>query len=371
MEDAGGHPWPVEGGTLSTMFLFNHSPDSQEVNVRVADDKVLWLKVYKLKSMETRAITINDLISSQEKDASGKVLHKNLVKGEASWLSPATTEVSGRILQSDRSQPLARNFSCGVCAFLCGSPYLFPSYALALGISDQGSLGSINVNWCNMGCSPYSGCPPVNTPTAYGSGGLTHGWSGGGSVASIVSGWGSALTTWQGTGAGHATAVYSASMGGYITCQASAPVSVELSCFEQLKYRPAVAFLGITLGNHSFWWDQVDSPTNSSLNQYILDAGPSLPATCPNLCGDLIDWVNSGTTGHYNADTSSQTSAWQSVTTDAVCSQADALYNAAATWPQSRYNYAVGTSPNSNTFAHMIATSAGISPTAPPNAPGW
>lgn len=71
IEDAGSHPWSIENGILSTLLLFNHSPKPQYFNVRIANDRVVWLKVYKLNSMETKAISINDLISSQEKETTG------------------------------------------------------------------------------------------------------------------------------------------------------------------------------------------------------------------------------------------------------------------------------------------------------------
>jgi len=226
MENSGGHPWSVESGILSTMFLFNHSPQSQEFNVRVADDRTVWLKVYKLASMETRAISINDLITFQVKDDKGKTLPKGMLSGEAGWFSPATTEVSGRILQSDRLQPMARNFSCGTCNFLCGNTQLISDSSLNILVTNQGLLGTITPSYCGLPCQLYTSCPALSNPTNYGPGGVTYSWSGGGSVASLVSGGTSTSATWQGNAVGNTTANFSANMGSYYSCQGTAPITV-------------------------------------------------------------------------------------------------------------------------------------------------
>ncbi|HEX3968047.1 MAG TPA: hypothetical protein VHW70_08785 [Edaphobacter sp.] len=135
------------------------------------------------------------------------------------------------------------------------------------------------------------------------------------------------------------------------------------TCFAQLKYR-AVKKLGITVANHSFWWIQ-----DSVGQQYIIDGGPQNAGCTPN-CGYLVDWVTPGTVGHYPDDQIGAGTWFDSGTSPAVCSQVGNLEAAAKNWNQALTLYNP-TGPNSNTFAHSIATSGGFAPTQPPSAVGW
>ena len=227
MENAGGHPWSVEDGTTSTMLLFNHTSKPQYFNVRVADDKTLWLKVYKLAGMETKAISLNVLIEQQVKDDKGHVLPKDIARGEASWLVPATTEVSGRILQSNSVKAMARNFSCGTCAFICQNPYLDPFITIDMFIGAQAPLGGITPDWCNIPCQAYTTCPAHNNPTTHASGGLLYSWSGGAPAASLVSGQSSATSNWKGVAAGFGSASYILSMQGGPKCNGGGSINVK------------------------------------------------------------------------------------------------------------------------------------------------
>lgn len=139
-------------------------------------------------------------------------------------------------------------------------------------------------------------------------------------------------------------------------------VEVKSLCFARLKYRP-VNFVGVTVGNHAFWWIQ-----NSNAANFVTDAGPA--GTCPFSCGYLINWVVQGTTGHYSEDNASAATAWDSQLSKDVCTNVSALKAWADVWPQNLYQYAIGASPNSNTYAHMAGTGR-FAMTAPPNAPGW
>ncbi len=148
------------------------------------------------------------------------------------------------------------------------------------------------------------------------------------------------------------------------------PVQVS-QCFAQLKYRPVTVALGITVGNHSFWW--IQTTQNSTATQYVMDAGPS--ASCLAGCGFLNDWVVMGSTGHYAEDNQNASLAWAWPNGGGVsavaCPAATNLYNFGVNWPQNTTPYVLGGAPNSNTFTHWAANAAGLAPTAPPNAPGW
>jgi hypothetical protein len=226
LENTGDHPWSVEDGVTSTLVLFNHATDMQTFHVKVGGDKMAWLKNYKLAPMETRTISINDLISTGEKDDKGKSLPNNMRRGEVVWLTPGTSEVSGRVLQSDKLLAMARNFSCGTCGFLCHDLGLGPFSSINSILDGQAPLGDISPQYCNMPCTVYSSCPAYSNPTMPGS--ASYSWSGGGSVASLVSGGSSSRSTWKATAFGSATGNYSISMGSSAPyqCTGSGPITV-------------------------------------------------------------------------------------------------------------------------------------------------
>jgi hypothetical protein len=93
-------------------------------------------------------------------------------------------------------------------------------------------------------------------------------------------------------------------------------------------------------------------------------------AGCYINCGYLVDWVTPGTVGHYPEDQIGAGTWFDSGTSPAVCTQVDALETAARNWPQGKTTYFVP-GPNSNTFAHAMATSGNFAATQPPSATGW
>src|SRR6185312_7659208 len=213
MENMGNHPWTVEDGVDSTLILFNHSGASQTFFLKIADQgkqKEAWRKDYKLASMETLAISLNDLIANRVKDDTGHVLSKDAKEGELVWLVPGSSEVTGRILQSDKILNMARNYSCGTCGFLCHDLGLSPFSSLATEVGLEGDIGAINPQYCNMPCQVPTSCPAYSNPTMAGSASYT--WSGGGTIATLVSGGSSATSIWQGATAGFTTVTYSIKM---------------------------------------------------------------------------------------------------------------------------------------------------------------
>ena len=131
MENAGAHPWSTENSTESTLLLFNHSNAAQTFTVTVSAGGVDWQKEYKLASMQTKAISIRELVEEQAKDDKGNALPKDAKSGEAGWLVTDMAKGSGRLLQSDRSIAMARNFSCGYSGLLCGSQIVFQTVVYA------------------------------------------------------------------------------------------------------------------------------------------------------------------------------------------------------------------------------------------------
>lgn len=139
----------------------------------------------------------------------------------------------------------------------------------------------------------------------------------------------------------------------------------QCSCFAQLKYRE-VSILTVPTGyNHAFWW--LSMPDGEV---FTIDAGPS--GSCPLSCGQLIDWITPGNTGHYAEDTYTAPSSYMAAPSTSVCQSTGQMYTLAYTWNSSTQAYVLAGSPNSNTFAHELATIAGWTfITSPPNAIGW
>lgn len=119
--NSGMHPWTIEQSTESTLLLFNHSGTAQFFDVSIAGGGVDWYKPYKLAPMQTKAISIRELIEDQVKDQKGNVLPTGTESGEVNWMVVNANKGSGRLLQSDRSTGMARNYSCGYSGLLCGS----------------------------------------------------------------------------------------------------------------------------------------------------------------------------------------------------------------------------------------------------------
>lgn len=145
-ENGGGHPWSLRGNTQSTLLLFNHSTQAQAVRVMLSanDSEAPWTKTYTLESMQTEQISISDLILNRTKDDSGKTLPANAMSGTVDWFS-FNQGVKGRILQTDASTGMARNFSCGEYADVAGAEWNggvsdVPDTATDYGIGDAEAI---------------------------------------------------------------------------------------------------------------------------------------------------------------------------------------------------------------------------------------
>src|SRR5271165_4419716 len=127
-DNGGGHPWDLTGGQDAVLLLFNHSTAAKYFNVKIGNGGIAWQQAWQLAPMETRAISIRELIADQVKDKKGAVLPPTLEQGEISWFNPNPAEGKGRLMQIDPSSQTvagntraARNFSCGYNFVLCGA----------------------------------------------------------------------------------------------------------------------------------------------------------------------------------------------------------------------------------------------------------
>jgi hypothetical protein len=179
MDNAGNHPWSIAQSTESTLLLFNHSGTAQNFDVSIFSHGATWQKTYKLAPMQTKAVSIRELIENRVKDDSGNVLPKDAQSGEINWMDAVTGKGSGRMLESDKSAAMARNFSCGWSGLLCGLE--FYQYLSDLGFGQTGEFGDMLPITCTSGEPQY--CSGQQTGTG---GSFTYSWtSGTPSVASV------------------------------------------------------------------------------------------------------------------------------------------------------------------------------------------
>jgi len=162
------------------LLLFNHSAVAKYFNVNIGNGGVLWQQSWQLAPMESRAISVRDLIASQAKDRNGMVLPASLEQGEISWFTPNPSEGKGRLLQIDSSSQLAagnrrvaRNFSCGYNLVLCGAYLQTSSISFADGTASSPlSLGPV----VPMICTAFSPTACTGQSYSQGGSGYTYNW---------------------------------------------------------------------------------------------------------------------------------------------------------------------------------------------------
>ncbi len=74
LHNGGLHPWNVTDGTTSTLLLFNHTQATQAFHVLIAQGTTIWQTNYRLGALETRAVSLNSLVASGQKDDLGHAL---------------------------------------------------------------------------------------------------------------------------------------------------------------------------------------------------------------------------------------------------------------------------------------------------------
>jgi hypothetical protein len=119
-QNGGGHPWLTSDGTESHLLLFNHSASVKTVAVTIANGLTMWKRLYRIAALDTRQLSINQIIHDQVKDDSGKTLDPKYQDGVVLWSVANPGDVTGRLLVSNRASAMAHNFSCGNFVVICG-----------------------------------------------------------------------------------------------------------------------------------------------------------------------------------------------------------------------------------------------------------
>lgn len=211
MANGGGHPWDLTGGRDAVLLLFNHSPVAKYFNVKIGNGRVLWQQPYELAPMETRAISIRDLIVGRVKDQDGVVLPQTLEEGEIGWFNANPAEGKGRLMQIDPAsrtvagnRRAARNFSCSYTYVLCGASLGTSSLTVGVGASSSPRyLGPVIPAIC-LSANPF-GCSGQSS--SYNGLGYTYSWSTSNGDAMVYGSSQSATATFWGYSVGSCTAV--------------------------------------------------------------------------------------------------------------------------------------------------------------------
>jgi hypothetical protein len=158
-QNGGGHPWSTEGGTTSTLFLFNHSSASaRKIAVQISNGSELWRKSYLLASMQTEAVNVNEIVANAIPDDQGHILSKGAREGQVAWIAGFAKWGKGRLMMSRPQEGLARSFSCGTCTSDCANATLSPHSSLTVPVGGQGPLGDVIVQDCSINCHYSLGC---------------------------------------------------------------------------------------------------------------------------------------------------------------------------------------------------------------------
>ncbi len=153
--NAGAHPWTTAEGAASTLVMFNYSSAPQTFFVAIASGGVLWQQRYQLAALETTALDIGSLIATGAKDESGLVLPAAATSGVAQWFTPNFGQGAGRLLVSQPSIGLARNFGSLNMVVLGGTSSM-PNDNVTIAAGGSGQMGPYQVD-LYMGQVGYCG----------------------------------------------------------------------------------------------------------------------------------------------------------------------------------------------------------------------
>jgi hypothetical protein len=160
------------------------------------------------------------IVEKQIPDAKGTILSKDILTGQVGWWTHRAKWGKGRLMVSQPLTGMARSFSCGTCAALCGAAPISPDDQAAFPIAYTGPLGAVSFQQCLATCGQCGGTyqgPADEIPS----------WSSGNtSIATLYSGGHSATATFKGMATGTTTGDVSATDEG-CTAQGSAPISVK------------------------------------------------------------------------------------------------------------------------------------------------
>jgi 3D (Asp-Asp-Asp) domain-containing protein len=154
--NGGAHPWTTGAGATSTLVMFNYASTPQPFYVAISAGTALWQQRYQLAALETKTLDIGSLVATQTKDENGNVLPANAAAGVAHWFTPNVGQGSGRLLLSQPTTGLARNFGCQTSTALCGQSSLSNS-SVTIAAGGSGQMGPYQASLCMTQIGQCSG----------------------------------------------------------------------------------------------------------------------------------------------------------------------------------------------------------------------
>ena len=119
--NGGNHPWSIAHGDKSTLLLYNNLGKAQLFHIRISGGGNTWLDSVTLAPFETKAVSINELVSSQKPDQKKRTLPLDLTSGEVQWHTEFGSTGTGRLLVTNAATSLARSFSCERYFVMCST----------------------------------------------------------------------------------------------------------------------------------------------------------------------------------------------------------------------------------------------------------
>jgi len=145
--NGGAHPWTLQNNARSDLILFNHSSKTEPFNIWItSDDGTQWNQSIKLAPLETRTVSINDLVRNKTPDSHGRTLPATALGGSVVWQTPVPETGSGHILIRNEANATGESFSCGVYSSICGGE--FTQYTTNYNVGQSGTFGDFEADVC-------------------------------------------------------------------------------------------------------------------------------------------------------------------------------------------------------------------------------
>lgn len=157
MNNAGVHPWTVQGDNKSHIVLFNYSKDEAKVGIFISSGtKIVWASEIFIAPQETREISINDLQREQIPDDQGRRIPLSLKNGVADWRTPFSGKVTGRLMVTSHDGAMARNYSCGTYYGVCN--LLLWTYYQDILSGGELPMYGVTANYCDFNPNAPTRC---------------------------------------------------------------------------------------------------------------------------------------------------------------------------------------------------------------------
>ena len=143
-ENAGTHPWSTAGNAKSQLLLWNPQSSDGKIWINLSTASQKWMKTISIRSHQTIALDIKNLLEHKEKDDEGRILPSSLEKGQISWVGFGYAK--GRLMQVGMEISRNHSFSCGTAVEPCGQGPLSPA-SPNVDMRKSVSVGAL-VNYC-------------------------------------------------------------------------------------------------------------------------------------------------------------------------------------------------------------------------------